>query len=363
MTMKKLIASVIAGAVAVSAMATSAFAEETKAFDTYTTTTSYSGQATFTVANPTSDKIVVTIADGNADVDFTYAVADVTIDGTKYEGDNVNLYTSVASNEVTITPIGTADGKAISMTVNATVDTGADKANATAFDSATATVTDGTIAITNILWKASTKSTTSKNYMAVPRTLTSIATGFTGLDKSITNYIGSNTGAKLVVNFKDMEAADEATTSETDPTYTQDVAFSSTTTADDLGIMINGSSKLSSAASIDADALTVSFDWDTLLADSNITNAIGEIDSIELIAKNALVETFTNDSGATVDKYVITGFTVVMDDAAVTEATTTADATTDATTDDSNPETGAAPVALALIPAALAAVVIAKKRK
>ena len=364
MTMKKLIASVITGAVAVSAMATSAFAVEySQTFNTYKTTTSYSGEATFTgIVTTQGTDVVVTLPTEFVNADSIKVTA-LTLAGKEVDEDAIELYADEASGVVTINTISVASGEVLSFSVEAT-DTDATK---TTFD-------DKSIAApANIsgtpLFTSSTKATNTKNYMAVPKNLTDIATSYPLIDVAITNYIADNAGAKLIVNFKDMEAADEATTEEKDPTYSQDITFSSTTTADDLGIMINGTSKLSKAASIDPDALTVTFDWDTLLADSGITNAIGEINSIELVAANDLVAKYDSDDDGTddSDKYVITGFTVVKGEAAATtEAPTTeapADDDTTTTPADENPDTGAAPVALALIPAALAAVVVAKKRK
>ena len=370
MNMKKTIAGIVAGAVAVSAMATSAFATETVHKTYRAGTDTYAGTAVFTVANPTSDKIVATIDDGNADVTFKYEVVDLTINGTKYEGDAAKLYAKFAGNVATITPIGIEDGKPISMTVKATVDTGADKATKTAFDAATVGVTDGTSTITNVLWKASTTTVTAdKVYMAIPTSLTDLdlvnTETFAGIDATIANDVADATGAKLVFKIKDLKPASTATSTDNGDSFAQSVSFASAT-SEDLGIMLNKTKKLSTAASIDKDAMTVTFDWDTLLKNSNISNAIGEVSSISIIGKGVLDDTFDNDNDAFTDeiaRYVIESITVVTPDAAVTEATTTdADATTPAA-DDSNPKTGAAPVALALIPAALAAVVVAKKRK
>ena len=66
------------------------------------------------------------------------------------------------------------------------------------------------------------------------------------------------------------------------------------------------------------------------------------------------------------DEIRFASFTYVKDEAAATTEAPTTEAPADDTTTtpaDENPKTGAAPVALALIPAALAAVVVAKKRK
>ena len=85
----------------------------------------------------------------------------------------------------------------------------------------------------------------------------------------------------------------------------------------------------------------------------------GKVFDMDLFMNDVVPESFKSVSLASI--------TYVKDEAAATtEAPTTeapADDDTTTTPADENPDTGAAPVALALIPAALAAVVVAKKRK
>lgn len=352
MNMKKTIAGAIAGIVAVSAMATTAFAaEESKTFSTYKTTTSYSGTASFTgIIEDKTNNVTVTLPAIFGD---DAAVTALEIAGQKIEGDAIKLYASISSDVVTINPILGENGKIVSVTVT----------DSNASDVYTGTsITTSTNAGANTISSVTAKEVKTKNYLAVPKTLTSIdADGFTGLTATIANYIGDAKNVKLVVNFKDMEPASTTEEGETAPDYSQDLGFSSTTTTSDFGIMINNSAKLSTAVSLDKTAMTATFDWDKLLADAKVNSATGVVSSIQIKAANALVATFGSDDAA---KYVITGFTVVKNAESVSvETDKPADTTKPSTDDKTNPSTGVAPVALAIIPVALAAAVVVAKRK
>ena len=369
MNMKKTIAGIVAGAVAVSAMATSAFATETVHKTYRAGTDTYTGTAVFTGSVTTANTNVTFTLPGNYTLADSFDVNYVTIAGTKYEGDNADLYATVAAGVVTVTPVVVDAGKAISVSITAKdTDAVADFYKYTKDDVSVAPVN-----FTSYIFSSTTtKVTADKVYMAIPTgTALDMDTvndyTFDGIDATIANDIASAKGAKLVFKIKDLKPASTATSTDNGDSFAQSVSFASAT-SEDLGIMLNKTKKLSTAASIDKDAMTVTFDWDTLLKNSNISNAIGEVSSISIIGKGVLDDTFDNDNDAFTDeiaRYVIESITVVVPDQAAVVEETTATATTDApaATDDSNPKTGAAPVALALIPAALAAVVIAKKRK
>lgn len=353
MKMKKVIASVIAGIVAVSAMATSAFAATTEngtwVYETKTTSTL---SATVVL---TADNTDVTV-DLPTDFDAATKVASLTRGGTTYTGDTAAMYAPIASKVVTVKGAGLKIGDAVTFTVTANVDTTyTAKSSITLTTSATTYLASSTKAVT----------TKTAKYAAVPSTATElnqlINTGvlatspvypLNGLTQKVAADIGANKGAKLVFTFKDLGT--DAATDPSAPSYTQSVSFAGSVSADDFAIMINGSNALKASAKLDG--MTISYDIDTLLAAAKLDSATAVVNSIMVKAQGDLVTATLDDGSA---RYVLASISIVTADADVPADTTTpAD-----TTDTDNAKTGVAPVALALIPVALAAAVVVAKRK
>lgn len=377
MTMKKTFAGILASIVAISAMATVAVSAQTaseKTFETYTNATTIETTATFTglVTNHAAS-CTVTLPDViTANATEVYEVTSLTLKATTYNADAAKAYAQVsAAGVITISPLLLADHDVISVTVKVTKATYVDAASVTACDKLTSAAVgyNTTNVDANSILSTSAKAVTEKAYKVISTSvapaapvLTDVDNQFNGLTATIANQIADNKGVKLVVMFKDMEAASTSTTA---PNYVQTATFGSAS-VEDFGLMLNNSSKLSKAAAIDKTAMTVTFDWDTLLASSNIANATGEVYSMDYLAKNELAKTYKDSNNVDQYKYQITGFKVIVP-AAAPAVTTPAPATTTpapATVPNAaNSKTGAAaPIALAMIPAAIAVAYVAKKK-
>lgn len=449
MNLKKTLAALSAGVVAVASMATvAASAQEagSRTFDTYDV--KYQTVATFTVtaamANPLDD----------VDIDLSALEAKDTFDGVEWDwkdgvkvtklkrgsdtytdADEIDVFSDYAytpaanqnpaTMELTLSKLGLEAGKSVVVaTVEVKTKKGTDKdavkklakacndeqviADAAVTGAADAKVT-----------KVSAKAVSDKFYMQIASNLkkekdttptvntddkynvgdeqwaeiggmaeswdptTTAVLG--GLDTEIANTLASNRGAKLVFYFQDkMDAEDDGL--DAAPDYGQDTGWSDGKT-EDFAIRVNGTKSLKGVGVVDADALTISFDWDTVLSESNLVNAVGQVDTIEYKANEdgfLYNEDYDNDKDDATYRYEITKIVVEwpasdavaedMSDLAAGEAETTVEAalpgadaaatTVAAATDAAaNPSTGNSAVALAVIPVAIAAAAfVAKKR-
>ena len=173
----------------------------------------------------------------------------------------------------------------------------------------------------------------------------------------IVDFIGNKKGATLTFSFKEIDGVEDGTGFKWNDFGSAVAKF---------GVALNAGStyRLQSAKAIDASALTATFDWDSLVSGSGLAiNAIGLANiSVGTTEGKLEITSVKVDVPAKVYTDIAAGEDVkdsaseiVTTAPVVTEATTTAAAT--------NPKTGNAPIALAVIPVAIAAAaIIAKKR-
>ncbi len=433
MNLKKTLAGLSAGVVAVASMATvAASAQEagSKEFNTYDV--KYQAIATFTVTaaiHATPANVVVNVTDFDAQDGWDLTSVEITklkrAGDTYTDADEISVFASDDdAGTVTLSYVGLDAGKTVTATIQVKSDKFSDKDDATdlvdAYDDvqvvADADVT-GMAANGAKVGKASVKAVSERVYLQIGGevdgdnidneqwvSLTRYGASqadnhggmnaaapkmpqpeLEGIGTEIANTLAANRGAKLVFYFEDkMEAEDDGL--ESGNSWSQDTGWSNGTT-EDFAIRVNGTKALTGIGVVDKDALTISFDWDTVLAKSNLVNAVGQVGEIDFKANEEgflYSEDYDDEEDVATYRYQITKIVVEwpasdavaedMSDLAAGEAETTVEAalpgadaaatTVAAATDAAaNPSTGNSAVALAVIPVAIAAAAfVAKKR-
>ena len=430
MNLKKTLAALSAGVVAVASMATlAASAQEagSRTFDTFDVMYYAKGTVSATMASPNANEtFTVDVSTAMAQMKAfgfdSLKVTKLKIAGDTYtDEEEINTFvtTDKAAGTVTISALGLEAGKVASVTIEATTIKDEDKDpvkdlaekaptgdNENKLLDAAITIA-GNGAPTVEGGKVSVKACSSKFYLQISAKADANDNvddedwaGIDGssnnwaadksarlenLDTEVANTLAANRGAKLVFYFADkMDAEDDGLDSA--PDYGQDTGWSDGET-EDFAIRVNGTKALTGVGVVDADALTISYDWDTVLAKSNLVNAVGQVNTIEYKANEdgfLYNEEFDKDEDDATYRYEITKIVVEwpasdavaedMSDLAAGEAETTVEAalpgadaaaTTAAASTDAaaNPSTGNSAVALAVIPVAIAAAAfVAKKR-
>ena len=430
MNLKKTLAALSAGVVAVASMATlAASAQEagSRTFDTFDVMYYAKGTVSATMASPNAnEEFTIDVSTAMAKMKAfgfdSLKVTKLKIAGDTYtDEEEINTFvtTDKAAGTVTITALGLEAGKVASVTIEATTIKDEDKDpvkdlaekaptgdNENKLEDNAFTIA-GNGAPTVEGGKVSVKACSSKFYLQISAKADANDnvddedwSGIDGssnnwaadksarlenLDTEVANTLAANRGAKLVFYFADkMDAEDDGL--DAAPDYGQDTGWSDGET-EDFAIRVNGTKALTGVGVVDADALTISYDWDTVLAKSNLVNAVGQVDTIEFKANEdgfLYNEEYDKDQDDATYRYEITKIVVEwpasdavaedMSDLAAGEAETTVEAalpgadaaaTTAAASTDAaaNPSTGNSAVALAVIPVAIAAAAfVAKKR-
>lgn len=185
------------------------------------------------------------------------------------------------------------------------------------------------------------------------------------LGTSIINDVEGTKGAEVTFKFKAPAASNDENDNPTN-IVVPGIDLSSVTSGKDFGIMVNDSNRLVQTGVLKDYAIT--FKWDDIVNQTGLyINSAGLIRNIKVKAAKDLVLESINVKvpGLTYDT-LSAGESVADTTAAITSATaadTTAATEATTTAAASNPKTGNAPVALAVIPVAIAAAaIIAKKR-
>ncbi|MBE6839620.1 MAG: hypothetical protein E7507_08850 [Ruminococcus sp.] len=430
MNLKKTLAALSAGVVAVASMATlAASAQEagSRTFDTFDVMYYAKGTVSATMASPNANEtftvdVSTAMAKMKAAGFDSLKVTKLKIAGDTYtDEEEINTFveTDKAAGTVTISALGLEAGKVASVTIEATTIKDDDKDDVKDLaekapvgdnenklaDAAFTIAGNGNPTVEG--GKVSVKACSSKFYLQISAKADGNNnvddedwSGIDGssnnwaadksarlenLDTEVANTLAANRGAKLVFYFADkMDAEDDGL--DAAPDYGQDTGWSDGET-EDFAIRVNGTKSLTGVGVVDADALTISYDWDTVLAKSNLVNAVGQVDTIEFKANEdgfLYNEDYDKDQADDATyRYEITKIVVEwpasdavaedMSDLAAGEAETTveaalpgaADTTAAAASTDAaaNPSTGNSAVALAVIPVAIAAAAfVAKKR-
>ncbi len=399
MNMKKLLSGTVAATLAISALATTAFAEatsETYELHKYQWRSTYSKSATGyqdVTLTPTAGDITLTFGEDNIEkVSGTVKIANTTDETVRTEDvvfekqtdekvfsvsivsgsglideDELAFATDEYIDDVKLTieseKIDVADKDATTLAV--TIDVAGTATNIEAFEAfETLTELTGT-------------PVQEKTYTLVNETevtlLSEIYDNNGKIDKAFVqhanNFFQGAENGRVVIEFAPNVIDADTDGSLTDPDLpNQDITLGDTTvTAKDFGLALNWETTGKLVQATDIVDNKVSFDWETLVsAMGGMDDFAGNITSMSYIFHSIPAE---------LNGYDLVSISYIKNedvtDGSTEEETTTEDedvaGTTEGTTNDDNnddepPQTGSAPVALALIPVALAAAVIVAKK-